>query len=64
MALSRLTGPRFLEPHHRDKVSAGTLEKYKKDLLPFAEWAVANRYALESADEWDDLLVEYLYGRP
>ena len=53
MALSRLTGPRFLEPHHRDKISASTLDKYKKELLPFTEWAVANRYAPESADEWD-----------
>ena len=64
MALSRLTGPRFLEPHQRDKVSAVTLEKYKKELVPFTEWTIANRYAPETAEEWDDLLVEYLYGQP
>ena len=64
MASSRLSGPRFLEPHHRDKISERTLEKYKQELIPFTEWAIAHRYTPHTADEWDDLLVEYPYGAP
>ena len=65
MADSRLqTGPRFLEPHLRQRVSEKTLKKYRDELLPFSVWSLERQYHPETAEEWDDLLVEYLYCHP
>ena len=62
MADSRLqTGPRFLEPHLRQRVSEKTFKKYRDELLPFSEWSLEWQCHPETAEEWDDLLVEYLY---
>ena len=65
MADSRhATGPRFLEPHLRQRVSDKTLKKYRDELLPFTEWSLERQHHPETAEEWDDLLVEYLYCSP
>ena len=65
MADSRLqTGPRFLEPHLRQRVSEKTLKKYRDEILPFSVWPLERQYHPETAEEWDDLLVEYLYCHP
>ena len=65
MADSRLqTGPRFLEPHLRQRVSEKTLKKYRDEILPFSEGPLERQYHPETAEEWDDLLVEYLYCHP
>ena len=58
------TGPRFLEPHLRQRVSEKTLNKYRDELLPFSVWSLERQYHPETAEEWDDLLVEYLYCHP
>ena len=64
MADSRLqTGPRFLEPHLRQRVSEKTLKKYRDEILPFSVWSLERQYHPETAEEWDDLLVEYRRAR-
>ena len=61
MADSRLpTGPRFLEPHLRQRVSEKTLKKYRDEILPLSVWSLERQCHSETAEEWDDLFVEYL----
>ena len=59
MADSRLqTGPRFLEPHLRQRVSEKTLKKYRDEIHQFSVWPLERQYHTETAEKWDDLLVE------
>jgi len=54
MADSRLqTGPRFLEPHLRQRVSEKTFKNYRDELLPFSVWSLERQYHPETAEEWE-----------
>ena len=64
MADSRLqTGPRFLEPHLRQRVSEKTLKKYRDELLPFSVWSLERQYHPETAEEWTGLGLSLVPGR-
>ena len=58
---SRLVGPRFLEPHVAKRIAPTTLYRYQAAALAFTAWAGREGYAPSTVEEWDDLLVEYLY---
>ena len=56
-----VSGARFVGAHQAAKVQAKTLERYRQALLPFTTWAVEQQFDFVSAEEWDDLLVEYVH---
>ena len=64
MSVSKATGPRFLETHVAAKVRPATSERYRAALLPFCEWSVSEGFHPESAEEWDDILAEYVRAHP
>ena len=57
----KLTGPRFLELHHAERVTGNTLQRYRDAAHKFSCWSLKNCYFPSSAGEWDDLLVEFLH---
>ena len=52
-------GPRRLDAQQRAKVQERTLQSYRKAAAAFSEWLLLEGYSPSTADEWDDLLVEY-----
>ena len=52
-------GPRRLDKHQQAKVLEASLESYKRAGAKLAEWLAAEGRTPSTADEWDDLLVEY-----
>ena len=57
------SGPRWLDPHQAGKVTDGTLQRYRKAVLPFAAWLIEHNYNPSTADEWDDLLAEFKHDK-
>ena len=64
MSRQGLTGPRFLEPHQTSKISEKSMARYREALLLFTTWAQGHRYSPETAEEYDDLLAEYVFEHP
>ena len=57
--LSRLCGPRRPDPQQLHKVGTVTLARYRDAAAKFSDWLIEEAYTPCTADEWDDLLVEY-----
>ena len=56
-------GPLRLDEHQRQRVKEVTIARYQAAAKPFADWLVSEHLDPRSADEWDDLIVEYKYVR-
>ena len=53
------TGPRRLDVHQAAKVQDKTLKVYQRAVLPFVQFLRRRGYSPASAEEYDDLLVEW-----
>jgi len=60
MSKMGLTGPRFIEPHQTSKISEKSMVRYREALLTFTTWARGLYYDPETAEEYDDLLAEFV----
>ena len=56
---SRATGPRKLDDDQLAKISKTSLHRYQAAVLRFTTWATALGQDVRSAEELDDLLVEW-----
>ena len=56
---SRVLGPRKPDADQLQKISATSLQRYRAAILPFTTWATEQGYDIRSAEELDDLLVEW-----
>ena len=54
-----VSGPRRLDAFQLAKVQPGSLERYRRALVPFLHWLLECGYAPQGAEQWDDLLVEW-----
>ena len=54
-----LTGPRRLDQHQSMRVSEVTRQRYRLAVKPFIEWLLAYGLLPATAEEYDDLLVEF-----
>lgn len=52
-------GPRRLDPHHKSKITEQTLRRYQLAAKRFCSWLDEHSFSPRTADEWDDLLVEF-----
>ena len=52
-------GPRRLDPQQLRKILPESLNKYKASLRPFVSWLDKHSFAPSTAEEFDDLLVEF-----
>ena len=53
------TGPRRLDAQQLRKILPESLSKYKAALRPFVSWLDAHGFMPATAEEFDDLLVEF-----
>lgn len=56
--------PLQLDPQAAAKITAKSLETYRKASVNFANWLVENELDPETAEQWDDLLVEFKWAHP
>ena len=52
-------GPRRLDEHQVQQVQPATLERYRRAARSFLAWLDMHGLVASSAEEWDDLLVEF-----
>ena len=57
-------GPLRIDKRQEAKVQRETLLNYKRHGLSLSTWAREQHYVPESAEEWDDTLIEYLNDSP
>ena len=64
MIFSRVCcGPRRLDPDLAARIKPGTLESYRKHLVPLVHWLDSKSWEPVGFEEWDDCLVEYKNSR-
>ena len=51
--------PLLQDPVVLSRVQASTLDSYRRAGAEFADWLVAHSLSPASAEQWDDLLVEW-----
>ena len=60
----RLRGPRHVDPHQAAAITDTTTKRYRKVILAFYLFAVAELPFICGAGELDDALVEYKQSAP
>ena len=58
------TGPRFLAPVLASKVKDSTSKRYRSALREFLSFCIFHHFTFATADELDDLLVEWHHSSP
>ena len=53
------TGPKRLDAHQAAKITTLSLDRYRAAGRPFVQWMQRYRMDPVTAEEWDDLLVEW-----
>ena len=64
MAAGPSTGPRRQDAHQNQKVTATTLERYRKALAPFVQRLDERALVPQQPEEYDDLAVEFNNDSP
>ena len=54
-----LLGPRFIDPHIRNKIKPATRQRYKKCVSLFMSFCIRYKLHFAAVDELDDLLAEW-----
>ena len=54
-----MAGPLRIDPRQEQRVREITLSRYKEVSLRFTQWCGALRVYPSTAEEWDDLMVEF-----
>ena len=55
---------KFADPDFLARIRPKTLETYKKTLLVFTNWAVAEGASPQEPEDWDDWLLEFKHSHP
>ena len=50
-----------LDEHRKSKISVKPLNRYRKALKPFADPSTENDFEIETAEEADDMMVEWKF---
>jgi len=58
-----MPGPRFVDPCQLARVRPLTVERYREAASLFVEWADGFGFKPSTAEEWDDLLVEFRFSQ-
>ena len=59
-----MSGPRRLDGEQAAKVSQNSLDRYRREAAKFTTWALELGFDPRSAEEFDDLLVEFKNSQP